>query len=229
MSVFISQSRPSFSTVRTLKYGQPITGMTMHQFATAANSLAAGRGFAHVSKSWSYDRDPGDTGAETVEHLVEDPHGLQYSYNLTIPQINPLAESVGLVLVYQGHDTGTSSPSIKIKMTRISDGQAIDNPAGGYGILLSTTNGQIEPGGKTEEKYNDLLPGDSYKHLYKVRVISCISDEGLPVSLPSGARALKYSSSLAAGDGVRITIDTENVRLWSALAYEIPLIVMDKS
>ena len=114
-------------------------------------------------------------------------------------------------------------------MTRLSDGLAIDNPAGGYGILLSTTNGEIEPGGKTEEKYSDGLPGNFYDHLYKVRTIACVVDNGVPVSLPSGARALQYSSSLSAGDGVRISIDTENVRLWTALAYETPKIVLEKS
>tara|TARA_Y100000589_G_scaffold276296_2_gene270773 strand:+ start:4551 stop:5246 length:696 start_codon:yes stop_codon:yes gene_type:complete len=228
--VFISQSRPAIDTDKVIKYGLPIVGTTLQQFAVAANSLAGGRGFAHVQKTFSYKMaSTASTSTVSVENLQTNPHGTSYTYDLTIPQIHPLASSVGLIMMLQCHDAGSSEPEIRIKMNRISDNAAIDRADNGDAMLLNVSNQSLTSGGKTESEYPDGLPGDDMDQVYPLRTVFCISESGAQANVATGPRALEYGNTLSPGDGVRITITTENVRIWSILAFEQPKLVIAKT
>ena len=228
--VFISQSRPAIDTDKVIKYGLPIVGTTLQQFAGAANSLAASRGFAHVQKTYSY-KMAASAGSSTIsiENLQDDPHGNSYTYDVSIPEIHPLASSVGLIMMLQCHDAGSNEPEIRIKMNRISDNAAVDRADNGDAMLLTVSNQSLASGGKTEDEYPDGLPGDEMSELYPLRTIFCVSQSGAQSNVATGPRALEYGSGLSAGDGVRITIATQNVRIWSILAYEQPRLSVTKT
>ena len=227
--VYISQSRPAVDTDKTIKYSLPVAGSTLQLFSHAANSLAAGRGFAHVQKTWSYEMSASIVDdVVSIENLLLDTEGLSYSYSITIPQIHPMALSVGLILKLQCHDAGTGEPSIRVRMVRLPDEASADREDGGDAILMTVSNMGLGTGGRTEDDYPDGLPGNHEGPLFPLRTIFCTSNDENAVATPTGPRALIYPSWLSEGDGVRIIIETEKVRLWSALAYEQPRLVMSK-
>ena len=228
--VFISQSRPAVDDEKVIKYGLPVIGSTLQQFAISANALAAGRGFAHVQKTFSYKMAVSATDSTvSVENLQENPHGLSLDYDVTIPQIHPMASSIGLIMILQLHDSGSTKPEIRIKLNRISDNAAIDRADGGDAMLLTVENQSLISGGKTANEYPDGLPGDNMSVIYPLRTVFCTSESGAISNLASGPRALQYNGLVSAGDGVRITISTQNVRIWSVLAYEQPKLVVSKT
>ena len=225
--VFISQSRPDVAEARVVKFGRPVVGATLQQFANAANSLAAGRGFAHVQKTFGY-KMSGTATQQTVgiENLLLDPGLDDFTYDLTIPQVHPLATTVGLVIMAQFHDAGSAQPEILIEMTRIADNALVDRLDGNPAMNLTVSNQSLPGGGKSQSEYPDGLSGSGTGNLYPLRTIFCVNDEGTDTS---GPRALHYSSGISEGDGVRITITTTRVRIWSVLAFEQPRLSMTKA
>ena len=222
--IIVAQARPEITNAQTVKWRQPINSQTLSSLAHAANALKAGRGFAHVTKQFSYDRD--GPGATVLNIYQQSPGANSYDYSIIINEINPLALGVGLHIVYQAVKTDSFSPIADITMTRLSDGLAIDNPVSGAAVQLSTVNGSIPEGGSSEEEYEDPDSGVKSK-IYFARSAYCMTDRGAQQNAGATVpRMLYYTNSLAPGDGVKIALSTTDMRILCVSAVEVPRLVI---
>lgn len=222
--VIISQSRPEVIQSSLVKWKRPINSSTLAKFASAANSIKAGRGFAHVVKVFDYSRNgPNNTVLNVYQ---QSPAGTTYDYDLIIPEINPIALGVSIYIVYQGVETDSAMPTCNITMTRLSDGQPIDNPVSGPAILLDRLSGTIPEGGSSTDDYTDTDSNVAAK-LYYARSAFCFTDQGSVFNAgPTGPRMMYYNNNLTAGDGVKINLATSDMRILRASAFELPRLVI---
>jgi len=223
MSFIVPINRPPEMPKGQVKWTRPTLASTFSQFATSANGLIGGRGFNHVCKSWTH----AQTGGKNT--LMSDPGGESKTYTIRFHQVHPLAESVAMAIVYQGYhqSSNTHPPSISASMFNLSTGAVIDPFVndGSEAITISGSEGTIPGGGVSPDVYLD--PATNLRgNLFALRTAYFLRDSDFQGTTPTKGRRLYYYDRVSRGDGIKIEIDADNVRIWKVVAFEVPKLTL---
>ena len=239
-TVFPAHTRPSVPQASALKWRQPIRSDSLGTFGSAACTLLATRGMAHIVKRFDRAATTGreqnvpGSGGDVDPHIGEqfdEPDNLLETLEIHIPYPHPMARQAVIAIGYYAHDeqfykaSPFVEPHIKMRLTKL-DGAFVDPPdaANEWAIEASRVNGVIPPGGERRSIRDNN--GEVVIRELSERWLYCAFPEAAPAQYPTGPRRLNYGQQQ--DEHLVVTIEAKAARVFAVTLYESPRLVVNQ-